>query len=135
MPKTMQFLVRSVVRVHDGDTLTLILDRGFYDYSERTVRLSGIDAPELRQPTLAQGRKVRDAVAAWVRTHGELNLISFLVDEKYGRVLGDLVPVVAPLGGGLADDLILNKLAKPYAGGTRATWLPQDLKVVDDFIL
>lgn len=37
-----------VVRVVDGDTAILYVDKGFHDYSVVKVRLAGIDAPEIR---------------------------------------------------------------------------------------
>lgn len=135
MAKTITFLVQSIVKVYDGDTLTVILDRGFHDYSTRDVRLSGIDAPELKTPTLEQGRKVRDAVTKWLAKRPNLFLLSYELDkEKYGRVLGDLIETT-PVGGTLTAYLLANKLVKPYAGAAKSVWTPAELKVVTDFIL
>lgn len=38
-----------LLRVHDGDTLTLELDQGMSDRSEEAIRLLNVWAPELRQ--------------------------------------------------------------------------------------
>jgi len=38
------------IRVIDGDTVVLRIDRGFHEYFEVSCRLSGINAPELSVP-------------------------------------------------------------------------------------
>lgn len=134
MAKTMTFDIHSTVRVYDGDTIRVLLDRGFHDYSERTVRLRGIDAPEKHGPTKAQGQKVRAAVAQWLavgRGRG-LKLVSYAVeDDKYGRVIGDIICN----GGSLGRYLLANGLAKQYDGRRKAEWLPLELVAIDDFKL
>ena len=138
MAKTMTFEIQSFVRVYDGDTLTVFLDRGFKDYSTRTVRIRGVNTPELRGATKTQGHKVRNAVSAWLNKHSAMTLISYaLEDDKYGRVLGDIM--AAPHGvlssNTLSAYLLANGLAKPYNGGTKTAWTEAELKVVDDFEL
>jgi len=73
-------LVGRVVGVHDGDTLTLLVDRQQYK-----VRLDGIDAPELGQD---YGTRAKQALSKAVfgktlriETHGQ---------DKYGRTLGEV---------------------------------------------
>jgi len=39
-----------VLNVHDGDTLRLRTDLGFYIRFDQTVRLAGLNAPELSTP-------------------------------------------------------------------------------------
>jgi endonuclease YncB( thermonuclease family) len=73
-------LVGKVVGVHDGDTLTLLVDQTQYK-----VRLDGIDAPELGQDygTRAKQALSKAAFGKTVRieTHGQ---------DKYGRTLGEV---------------------------------------------
>lgn len=134
--KTMEFTIQTVVSVYDGDTLTVVLDRGWYDYSQRDVRVNGIDAPEKKSPTLAEGVKVRDAVRAWLTraaANGPLTLVSYqLENDKYGRVMGDVRDAT---GNTLSAYLLANKLAHPYAGGTKLPWTAADLAVVDAFVI
>ena len=52
-----------VVRVYDGDTLTLSVDLGFRVAIQITGRLDGIDTPEVRGPSRPDGLLARD----WVR--------------------------------------------------------------------
>lgn len=47
---------------HDGDTVTMILDQGFYETKQIDVRLLGVFAPELNQPG---GTECRDFVRRW----------------------------------------------------------------------
>lgn len=53
----------SIVDVHDGDTVTAVLDQGFGDTKEIKVRLLGVYAPELRQNG---GIETRAFVARWL---------------------------------------------------------------------
>ena len=39
----------TIIGIHDGDTLTAVLDQGFRQTTEITVRLLGVFAPELKQ--------------------------------------------------------------------------------------
>ena len=55
-----------ILDVHDGDTLHAVLDQGFGDSKEITVRLLGVWAPELSQPG---GPETRAFVKAWLDTH------------------------------------------------------------------
>lgn len=73
-------LIGKVVGVHDGDTLTLLVDRTQYK-----IRLDGIDAPELGQDF---GTRAKQALSkacfgkvVKVETHGQ---------DRYGRTLGEV---------------------------------------------
>jgi len=52
-----------VLSVHDGDTITAVLDQGFGDTKEIVVRMLGVYAPELSQ---AGGAETRAFVARWL---------------------------------------------------------------------
>ncbi|MBA3991925.1 MAG: chromosome partitioning protein ParB [Cyanobacteria bacterium DS2.3.42] len=75
--KTLILSFALVVSVHDGDTLKL--DDG------RTIRLSGIDAPEIAQPYGIESReflrKLTRKKMIRVETHG---------NDRYGRVIGEI---------------------------------------------
>lgn len=54
-----------VVSVYDGDTITVNIDLGFHQWSMGVrLRLLGIDAPEMRRPTIDEGRVSRDYLRA-----------------------------------------------------------------------
>ncbi len=74
--------------IYDGDTITVVIDLGFHiEFGELTLRLYGIDAPEMRGPEKQAGRVARD----WLRER--LKDREFIVQTirdrkgKYGRYL------------------------------------------------
>lgn len=67
-----------VIRVHDGDTLTVLLDR-----EQVRVRLVDIDAPELGQ---AFGRRSRESLAGMCA--GAVATVQDRGHDRYGRTLG-----------------------------------------------
>lgn len=67
-----------VVRVSDGDTLTLLVER-----KEVVIRLSEIDAPELKQ---AFGRRAKDSLGELCARHAAV--VHAAGKDRYGRVLG-----------------------------------------------
>ena len=71
-------LTGTVVRVSDGDTLTLLVER-----KQVKVRLIEIDAPESRQAFGERSRKSLGAMCA-----GQQATVRFSSRDKYGRVLG-----------------------------------------------
>jgi len=76
-----------VVKVHDGDTITLRYDFRDFDFP---LRLLGIDAPELN--TGEPGQRARDYVKE--RCEGEEVEIKIDKDNrvgKYGRLLGRVI--------------------------------------------
>lgn len=58
MPERNYVYDATLIKNYDGDTLTVLIDQGFRDFTTRTLRLATIDTPERRQPTLEEGREV-----------------------------------------------------------------------------
>ena len=115
---------------YDGDTVTLELDRGFYEYKIVDARLDGVDTPELRKvPGLsseqaplfkAAAKLARATVFARLSTEAvTLEFLSKKNPGKYGRPLGD----VLVNGHSLCQYLLDRHLAVPYDGGDRAALL------------
>lgn len=52
-----------VLKINDGDTLVALLDQGFGDTKEITVRLLGVWAPELNQ---TGGPETKEFVVNWL---------------------------------------------------------------------
>lgn len=91
----------SVVKVYDGDTITIDFtllqetrDVGFgielhqvMKYKKRSLRLFGLDTPELREPEREMGLMVRDYVRELI--FGKDVIIESIKDKtgKYGRYL------------------------------------------------
>lgn len=79
-----------IVDVHDGDTVTAIVDLGFHTQIEIKVRLFGINAPELKGETKNEGLKSKNRVidlilnkVVTLKTHKDKQ-------EKYGRWLAEI---------------------------------------------
>lgn len=102
----------TVVRVVDGDTLALRVDLGFHVTTEISVRVLGINAPELKT---AEGRAVRDYVKGMLSPGSAVTIQTFRdPGDKYGRWLAHVdVPGVGDLG----DHLISKGMAVPFMVG------------------
>jgi micrococcal nuclease len=108
-----------ILRVVDGDTVWLRVDLGFDVHMDMSIRLNGLDAPEV---STQAGRDVRD----WLREQlpiGKVVRLNTEKDrrEKFGRYLG----VITTLGVTPDQDVNVNELllasgrALPYDGGKR----------------
>ncbi len=109
-----------VTGVYDGDTIRVRLDRLPPEFRRATVRVNGVDAPEIKGKCQAEREaaiRARDFVR---REISEAKVVEFanIKREKYGRILAD----VTIDGRGLAGLLISHGLARPYAGKKRQPW-------------
>lgn len=100
-----------VSHVHDGDTLQVRVDLGFDTFRDITIRLDGIDAPELPTPEGIRSRNfLRDLLFEKnvdIETRGK--------NEKYGRLLATVW-----FEGVNVNQLLVDKgLARPYHGERR----------------
>ncbi|MCC7518531.1 MAG: thermonuclease family protein [Verrucomicrobiae bacterium] len=119
-PSGMRSYPAQVLAVHDGDTITALIDLGCDLQFRTSIRLAHLDAPEL--PLLRQGYggqathpglRSRDALKALVL--GQPIELRSPGRDKYGRVLG-----VIYVGTTNVNALLLQRaLAKPYEGGKR----------------
>ena len=101
-----------VTRVIDGDSFVADIDLGFRVWLRNiTVRVLGVDCPELTGPTRAAGLAARGEADAWLSS-GPVTVRTHLRDtDNFGRVLAE----VWRDGNSLADHLINAGAAVPYA--------------------
>lgn len=95
----------TLLKVVDGDTIDVVIDVGFYHFTQQRLRFRGVNTPERGQPGYAEARdyvQKRMTEEPWF-------LITHKAD-KYGRFLCD----VKFTSGTLNDELIANGLAVPY---------------------
>ena len=83
-------------RVIDGDTVEVDIDLGFHVSLTATLRLAGIDTPEMRGPEQAAGRAATHYLNALLQKHaGPERQVTVRTQKdrtgKYGRYLADLV--------------------------------------------
>lgn len=109
-----------VVKVYDGDTITLA--SRFYEGSpiwRFSVRLRGIDTPEMKGGNVFERIKAKEAQAALERLiFMKMVKLKNVATEKYGRILADVY----------LDDLHVNRYmldggyAVSYNGGKKKEW-------------
>ena len=107
-----------MTRVVDGDTLVLDVDCGFGIWHDPTIRLRGIDAPEM---STSKGLEVQaileETLSQWPHV-----VISTRTRDKYGRYLADLFHLpgeteaarVLERGTCLNEELVAKGLAARY---------------------
>ena len=110
-----------VLKVYDGDTITIASKLPFenspiYRFS---VRLAGIDTPEIKGKTEKEKNTAKDAKNKLeTMIMGKQILLKNVNTEKYGRILADIY----------LEDIHINKwmieqnLAIEYDGGKKTSW-------------
>ena len=101
--------------VYDGDTVALKCGD-----SERTARVTGLDAPETRDARCAAEVQAGRRATERLRDLVEGGTVSYRRkgSDKYGRLLIEL----SVDGENVADTLVREGLAMPYRGGGRIDW-------------
>ena len=81
-----------ILRVIDGDTVVIRADCGFHVFVVKTVRLAGIDCPEIRGAEKQRGRDATSHLKTLIEQHSPLT-VRTLKDRtgKYGRFLARLI--------------------------------------------
>lgn len=116
-----------VIKVYDADTITIATRLPFKDSPlyRLSVRLNGIDAPEIKGKDVSNEEKeaaviARDVVSKMI-LHKDV-VLKNIQTEKYGRVLADVYIDNINLN----EYLITHKYAVKYDGGTKVkplSWL------------
>ena len=89
------------LKVIDGDTIRAKVELGFYISTVKTIRVRGINCPEVRTKNLVEKRegiRAKGRVAELLEESKlEFKLISHRIG-KYGRVVGDVILPQGDLG-------------------------------------
>lgn len=80
-PALAETIVGKVVKIQDGDTLTVLDGK-----RERRIRLSGIDAPERKQPFYSRSGQALATLA-----FGKVVIVDFHKIDRYGRPVGKVL--------------------------------------------
>ena len=107
------YKIKEIIRVIDGDTIVVSIDLGFNLSLTQPVRIKGINSPEMRssnpqEKVLALAAKT--FVEGWLQ--GKALLITTTKDDKYGRILGDII--CSKTKENLSDVMITTGHAKVY---------------------
>jgi len=112
-----------VIKVYDGDTFTVEAYPWPGLEAKASVRVNGVDTPEIRgkcEEEMLKAIVARDFVK-WLI----LGETVFLQNVKHGKYAGRVVADVKLEGGGnLADKIINQGLGREYHGGAREGWCP-----------
>jgi endonuclease YncB( thermonuclease family) len=79
-----------ITKVIDGDTLDLMIDQGFGNFTQQRMRLYGIDAPEMRTQVGKSLKSDLDSLyltATWIVVQSIEAPKSKQFRDKYGRYL------------------------------------------------
>lgn len=81
-----------VLELIDGDTLAIEIDLGFRTRIDRTVRVFGFNAPEIRGPERERGLAAKAYAIQQVPVGSFVEVRSFKPDggDKYGRYLANV---------------------------------------------
>ena len=95
-----EYKLKRIIKIYDGDTITVELDLGFGVSKIEKIRLSDIDTPEIRGEEREEGLISRSFVVEKL-TNAEDIVIKTFKDRKgkYGRYIGEV----------FVDGLSLNK--------------------------
>jgi len=112
-----------VLEVIDGDTIRVGAHIWLGQRVTTLVRLSGVDAPELKADC-AEERRLAELARRLLRDRlGEGDV--WLTDIEYEKFAGRVLARVATADGSdLSHGLLQAGLARPYDGGKRASWCP-----------
>lgn len=113
-------ILAHVARVRDGDSIDVIAHVWPGTQMRVSVRLAGIDAPELRARCDEEKRlavAARDRLSDLVST-GPVHLKQVRGGKYFGRILAR----VSANGTDVQKILLNENLARPYRGGKRKTW-------------
>lgn len=125
LPFTFPITGGQVIKVYDGDTITIASRLPYHSSPlyRLSVRLDGIDTPEIKGKTEDEkeaARNARDAVSNLIMQ--KYIRLENVKSEKYGRILADVYIGDIHLNQWLID----NRYAVAYDGGTKHTpesWL------------
>ena len=111
-----------VVDVVDGDTIDVVIDLGFDIFTNKRIRLSGVDCPESRTTDLHEKKLGTEAKEYLKRVLGNAGNVTMKVVpsdtfEKYGRVLGKEYIESSAIS---VNDLLISRgYAWSYDGGAK----------------
>lgn len=123
----------SIISIYDGDTFTVNIDIDSCPpvlCNRISVRLRGIDAPEIRGKCPLEIKKAK--IAKWFLTDRLLSAQSIelhnVARDKYFRLNADLIVD----GINVSKEMIEKELVRSYDGGTRSGWCniqPENLAI------
>lgn len=110
-----------LISIVDGDTLVVAAKPWPQQTISVSVRIRGVDAPEMKSRCAALRVKAQAAknvlASMLVAANGKLTLSSISGDKYFGRVVAD---VIFADGRDAATELLAAGMVRPYDGGRKA---------------
>ena len=108
-----------VVSIYDGDTLTVDAEPWPRILIRTSVRIDGVDTPEIR----GKCEKERElAIAAREFVRARIGEKVQLTNVRLGKFAGRVIADIHVGEERLADLLVAEGLGRPYDGGSRESW-------------
>lgn len=107
--------------IYDGDTIMIKLETLPYPLYNASVRINGIDAPEIRGKCQSEKDAAKLTKAKLQELIGDKKIITlsnFSHDKYGGRILAD----VNVNGKDIATEMIASGVVRKYSGGARSSW-------------
>ena len=120
----LHFYVANCERVIDGDTIEVIIDLGFGVYKNETIRLLGVDTPELNSqiPLEVEAAKIaKNRLSELLLDRDIFISTDKLHKDKYYRY-GAFIYLEKNSEISVNDMIIRSGLGRYYNGGTRLPW-------------
>ncbi len=112
----------TVLRVIDGDSLVVRVTIWLGQKLETTVRLLGVDTPELRG-ACGEERNLATRSRAFTADLAEIGAEISLNDIQLGKFAGRVLARAVTAGGvDIGEALVAAGLARAYRGGRRGSW-------------
>jgi micrococcal nuclease len=80
-----------IERVIDGDTVICLIDLGFHCYHRESIRLYGINCPEVHGDTKNKGLQAKAFTEKWVAEAAPLSDWPFILQTQKGETFGRFV--------------------------------------------
>lgn len=112
-----------VLKVYDGDTITVATEINNIVYKVN-IRLSGIDAPEMRAKSTHEKQKAilaRDELARLV-TGQHVTLSNIQIDKYGGRFVASVGVYINNRLVDCSEHMLASGMARPYDGKTKDPW-------------
>lgn len=107
-----------LIEVTDGDTIVVTLSLGLHEYRDESLRILGVNCPEIHGATKAAGEAASAFTRDWLRKGVALDAWPLVIEthldrrEKYGRLLARVWRTVDSAE--LNADLLAGGFAVPY---------------------
>jgi micrococcal nuclease len=115
-----QFKYAKVVEVHDGDTLRILIDQGFGNFTQQDIRVKGINTPEIFGEEKEQGLAAKAFVEKLLPVGTPVSIVSYQTksgkDKRtFTRYVADVFFTdITGVSVSLGDYLLKQGIAKPF---------------------